>query len=65
MKTFGLFFYLFNLYILMLTYNLLKAQALTLTYTRVHTHTCTHTHTHTYIYIYNLVFRVLNNAKIY
>ena len=57
MKTFGLFFYLFNLYILMLTYNLLKAQALTLTYTRVHTHT--------YIYIYNLVFRVLNNAKIY
>ena len=57
MKTFGLFFYLFNLYILMLTYNLLKAQALTLTYTRVHTHI--------YIYIYNLVFRVLNNAKIY
>ena len=47
MKTFGLFFYLFNLYILMLTYNLLKAQALTLTYTRVHTHT----HTHIYIYI--------------
>ena len=59
MKTFGLFFYLFNLYILMLTYNLLKAQALTLTYTRVHTHI------YIYIYIYNLVFRVLNNAKIY
>ena len=46
MKTFGLFFYLFNLYILMLTYNLLKAQALTLTYTRVHTH----------IYIYIIWF---------
>ena len=59
MKTFGLFFYFFNLYIIMLTYNLLKAQALTLTYTR------THTHTYIYIYIYNLVFRVLNNAKIY
>ena len=56
MKTFGLFFYLFNLYILMLTYNLLKAQALTLTYTRVHTHMHTHTHTYIYIYIYIIWF---------
>lgn len=45
MKTLWFFYFiLFNLYLLMLTYNLLKAQSLTLTYMRARKHARTHTH---------------------